>query len=231
MPLAPRAARAIDLAIGERLDGPIFIDAAGSDSIDTRLAGLCAVSHGGPGSPSGSGPTRCVTPSSPRRSTLAYRSVTCRKPPATPIHGPRCATTEAASPSTATPPTSSPPSSLAHPADTAVERSVRSPGAPTTAGTWRITVVLARRDAGSTSSPAGSQESTRATAAAFLCPCYAPIRPRTSPVTEQSGVPSASALSGDRWNAAEPAEDAPRATTGRGYRIGAAGVRCTADHY
>jgi integrase/recombinase XerD len=29
MPLAPRVARALDLAIGERLDGPIFVDGAG----------------------------------------------------------------------------------------------------------------------------------------------------------------------------------------------------------
>jgi hypothetical protein len=29
MPLAPRVARTLDLAIGERLEGPIFVDSAG----------------------------------------------------------------------------------------------------------------------------------------------------------------------------------------------------------
>ena len=38
MPLAPRVARAIDLAIGERLDGPIFVDAAGQ-RLDRHAAG------------------------------------------------------------------------------------------------------------------------------------------------------------------------------------------------
>jgi hypothetical protein len=33
--LAPRTARAIDLAIGERLDGPIFLGIAGSASTGT----------------------------------------------------------------------------------------------------------------------------------------------------------------------------------------------------
>ena len=37
-PLAPRAARALDLAIGERLDGPIFIDSAGG-RLDRHAAG------------------------------------------------------------------------------------------------------------------------------------------------------------------------------------------------
>ena len=38
MPLAPRVARAIDLAVGERLEGPIFIDADGQ-RLDRHAAG------------------------------------------------------------------------------------------------------------------------------------------------------------------------------------------------
>jgi integrase/recombinase XerD len=38
MPLAPRVARAIDLAIGERLDGPIFVDGEG-ERLDRHGAG------------------------------------------------------------------------------------------------------------------------------------------------------------------------------------------------
>jgi integrase/recombinase XerD len=37
MPLAPRVARALDLAIGERLDGPIFVDGAG-ERLDRHAA-------------------------------------------------------------------------------------------------------------------------------------------------------------------------------------------------
>ncbi len=42
MPLAPRVARAVDLAIVDRLDGPIFVEADGG-SIVTRLAAVCCV--------------------------------------------------------------------------------------------------------------------------------------------------------------------------------------------
>ena len=38
MPLAPRVARALDLAIGERLEGPIFVDSAGK-RLDRHAAG------------------------------------------------------------------------------------------------------------------------------------------------------------------------------------------------
>ena len=38
VPLAPRTARAIDLAVGERCDGPIFVDANGT-RIDRHAAG------------------------------------------------------------------------------------------------------------------------------------------------------------------------------------------------
>ena len=118
IPLAPRIARAIDLAIGERRDGPIFLERRrASGWTATPPAGSCAGSPAAPGSPSGSGRTRCATRSSPPPSTPASRCATCKKPPATPTREPRCATTVAASPSTGTPPTSSPPSSPAPPAD------------------------------------------------------------------------------------------------------------------
>ena len=38
MPLAPRVARAVDLAVGERLEGPIFVDANG-ERVDRHAAG------------------------------------------------------------------------------------------------------------------------------------------------------------------------------------------------
>ena len=88
IPLAPRTARAIDLAVGERVDGPIFcgpdgqrLDRHGAARVVRRVAAV-------PGSPSRSGRTRCGTRSSPPPSTPGSRSGTCRKPPRTPIPGP-----------------------------------------------------------------------------------------------------------------------------------------------
>jgi hypothetical protein len=54
IPLAPRTARAIDLAIGERAEGPLFLEAKGSDWTGTAP----------PGSPAG----LPATPGSPRKS-------------------------------------------------------------------------------------------------------------------------------------------------------------------
>ncbi len=89
IPLAPRTARAIDLAIGERSEGPIFLAPDGR-RLDRHGAGvLCAASHAGPGSPSPSGPIRCGTHSSPQRSTPESRCGTCRRPLPMPIRGPR----------------------------------------------------------------------------------------------------------------------------------------------
>ena len=107
MPLAPRVARAIDLAVGERLEGPIFIDADGRDSIATPLVGSCVASPAAPRSASESDRTPCATPSSPPPWTPASRCVTCKRRPATPTHAQRCATTGVASPSTGTPPNGS----------------------------------------------------------------------------------------------------------------------------
>jgi integrase/recombinase XerD len=57
MPLAPRVARAIDLAIGERTTGPVFLG-ADSHRLDlTPPAGSCVGSPAEPGSSSGSART------------------------------------------------------------------------------------------------------------------------------------------------------------------------------
>jgi integrase/recombinase XerD len=89
IPLAPRTARAIDLAIGERIEGPVFLapnghrlDRHGAGRIVRRVAAA-------PGSPSQSGRTPCGMRSSPPRWTLGSRCGTCRKPPPTLIPGPR----------------------------------------------------------------------------------------------------------------------------------------------
>jgi hypothetical protein len=115
VPLAPRTARAIDLAVGERCEGPIFVATAGHRR-DRHAAGrISAVSRDAPASPSVSVRTPCATRPSPPHSTRASRSVTSKKPPATPIRAPPRATTELGYRWTVTPPTSSPPSSPAPP--------------------------------------------------------------------------------------------------------------------
>ena len=67
IPLAPRTARAIDLATGERTDGPIFLAADGR-RLDRHGAGRIVhrVAHR-PGSPRKSALTRSGTRSSPQR--------------------------------------------------------------------------------------------------------------------------------------------------------------------
>jgi integrase/recombinase XerD len=109
IPLAPRTARAIDLAVGERCQGPVFLAADGHRLDRTAPGGSSAGSPAAPESPSLSGRTPCGTPSSPPPWTPACRCATCRKPPPTPTRAPPCATTGPEPPSTATPPTSSPP--------------------------------------------------------------------------------------------------------------------------
>jgi site-specific recombinase XerD len=77
IPLAPRTARAIDLAIGERSDRPIFLAADGR-RLDRQGPGG---SPGGPGSPRPSARTHSDMPSSPRHWMPGCRCATCRKPP------------------------------------------------------------------------------------------------------------------------------------------------------
>jgi integrase len=67
IPLAPRTARAIDLAISERAEGPISWHRMAVGRTGMVLGGLFAVSPAGPGSASPLGRTRCATRSSPRR--------------------------------------------------------------------------------------------------------------------------------------------------------------------
>ena len=117
IPLAPRTARAIDLAIGERVEGPIFFGRDGQRldrhtawRIVRRLARKAGVN-----TPVGPHTLRhaFITTSS----TLASRPETSKKQPATPIRARRCATTGRGSRSIVTPPTWLPPSLPAPPAD------------------------------------------------------------------------------------------------------------------
>ena len=88
IPLAPHTARAIDLAIGERTEGPVFLAADGR-RLDRHGAGRIVrkvARRAGIG--------KTVTPhtlrhASPPRSTQACPCATCKRPPRTPIRGPR----------------------------------------------------------------------------------------------------------------------------------------------
>jgi site-specific recombinase XerD len=118
IPLAPRTARAVDLAVGERSEGPIFLGPDG-DRLDRHAAARIVrrVARRA-GIAKRVDPTPCVTRSSPPPSTQASPSAMSKKPPVTPTRAPQCVTTELECPSTVTPPTSSPPSSPARPANT-----------------------------------------------------------------------------------------------------------------
>ena len=65
IPLAPRTARAVDLAIGERCEGPIFLTRRRPRWTRTVPGGSSAGSPAAPGSPRPSACTRSGTPSSP----------------------------------------------------------------------------------------------------------------------------------------------------------------------
>jgi integrase/recombinase XerD len=115
IPLAPRTARAIDLAIGERCDGPIFLaadgrrlDRHGAARIVRRAAARAGISK-----PVGPHTLRhaFITAVSTRASPCAM----FKKPPPTLTRAPRSATTVPAAAWTGTRPTSSPPTSLAPP--------------------------------------------------------------------------------------------------------------------
>ena len=118
IPLAPRTARAVDLVVGERSEGPISLGSRRHTSRSTRRIADRAAHRPASRHRQASRPAHAAT-------RLHHRRLGCRRPacvtskkqPATPIHEPRCVTTEPASRSTATPPTSSPPSSPAHPAN------------------------------------------------------------------------------------------------------------------
>lgn len=115
IPLAPRTARAIDLAVGERTDGPLFLTANGR-RLDrhgaarivrriTRRAGIANTSAR----------TRCGTPSSLPRLMPGFPSVMCRKPHPMPIRAPPCGMTVHGPAWTGMPLTSSLPTSSGQP--------------------------------------------------------------------------------------------------------------------
>jgi integrase len=108
IPLAPRTARAIDLAIGERTEGPVFLAADGR-RLDRHGAGrVVREAAAAPGSARPSHLTRCATRSSPPRLMPGSRCGTCRRPPRMLIRAPRCGMTGPAAAWTGTRPTSSP---------------------------------------------------------------------------------------------------------------------------
>ena len=108
IPLAPRTARAIDLATGERSDGPIFLTEDGR-RLDRHGAGrIVRKAARRAGSPRPSRLTRCGTRSSPRRWTPGCRCAMRKRRPRTRIRGPRCVTTGPEAAWTGTPPTLSP---------------------------------------------------------------------------------------------------------------------------
>ena len=93
IPLAPRTARAVDLAIGERLRGPIFIGPDGR-RFDRHTAGRIVrrVARRA-GSKNRLGLTLCDRPSSPLRSMLGCRYEMYKRLPRTLTPAPQCATT------------------------------------------------------------------------------------------------------------------------------------------
>ena len=118
IPLAPRTARAIDLAIGERCEGPIFLtidgrrlDRHGAGRIVRRVARHAGIAKK-------VGPHTLGTRSLPQRWTRVCRFGTCRKPRRTPTRGPPCDMTGPGPPWTGTPPTSLPPTSREPPGKT-----------------------------------------------------------------------------------------------------------------
>jgi integrase/recombinase XerD len=74
IPLAPRTARAIGLAVGERTEGPVFLAADGRRLDRHGAGGSSAVSRAGPGSPR---PSRPHTPA-----RVHHRRAGCRCPAA-----------------------------------------------------------------------------------------------------------------------------------------------------
>ena len=105
IPLVPRTARTIDLAVGERCEGLILRRRDGQ-RLDRRTAHRWIRSIG-----KRAGLARCIRTccgrrSSWRRSTPASSCATCRSPLATPILAPPRSTTRVVRTSTVTPPTS-----------------------------------------------------------------------------------------------------------------------------
>jgi len=115
IPLAPRTARAIDLATGERTDGPIFLaadgrrlDRHGAGRIIRKVARRAGIAKAVT-------LTRSDTRSSPPRWMPGSHCATSKKPPLMLIRGPQCDMTAPAAAWTGMRPTSSPHTSLAPP--------------------------------------------------------------------------------------------------------------------
>jgi hypothetical protein len=109
IPLAPRTARAIDLAIGQRTDGPVFVAADGQRIDRHAPGGSSARSLAAPGSPKPSLRTRFGTHLLPPRLMPECRCATSGKPPPMQIRGPRCDMTGPEAAWTGMLPISSPP--------------------------------------------------------------------------------------------------------------------------
>jgi site-specific recombinase XerD len=110
IPLAPRTARAVDLAVGERIQGPIFVgadghrlDRHGAARIVRRVAWRAGLAK-----PIGPHTLRHAFITAALDAGVPLRDVQEALP--TPTPAPPCATTEPEYLWTATPPTSSPPS-------------------------------------------------------------------------------------------------------------------------
>jgi integrase/recombinase XerD len=107
--LAPRTARAIDLAIGDRTDGPVFLAADGR-RLDRHGAGRIVRKTA-----RRAGIAKAITPHTLRHASLpppwtpGSRCATCKRPPHTPTRERRCAMTGPAAAWTGMPPILSPP--------------------------------------------------------------------------------------------------------------------------
>jgi hypothetical protein len=133
IPLAPRTARAIDLAIGERTGGPVFLAADGR-RLDRHGAGrIVRKVAAAPGSARPSRPTRYVMRSSPPRWMPGCRCGTCKRRRRTRIRGPRSGMTGPAAAWTGTRPTSWLPTSRVP------------PGTPRGLGLFRLAAMAVRR--------------------------------------------------------------------------------------
>ena len=115
IPLAPRTARAIDLAIGERTAARCSWPRTGGGWTGTAPGGSSARPPAAPGSPRPSRPTRCGMRSSPPRWMPGCRCGTCKRRRRMRIRGPRSGMTGPAAAWTGTRPTSWPPTSRVPP--------------------------------------------------------------------------------------------------------------------
>jgi integrase/recombinase XerD len=93
IPLAPRTARAVDLAIGNAAKGRSSKPPTATGWTATPLHASFAGSHAAPGSPNGSARTLSGTRSSPPRSTPVSPFGTCKKLRAMPTRARPCVTT------------------------------------------------------------------------------------------------------------------------------------------